>query len=87
MERLKSWRLCGRFGVRNTAAAFSAAAARLVGEELFGDVVSAKKLWGEERDSWWNKGFAPYFATQWIGVLPGPGPDDPPNLSTVIDED
>ena len=51
------------------------------------DGLKAKKRWGEERDSWLNKGYAPYFGAQWIGVLPGPGVDDPPDVSIGINDD
>jgi len=84
MEHLTSWRFCGPFGYQNATTSSPAAAAKLMDEEHFGDVVSAKKPWGDECDSWWNKGFALYFATQWVSVLLGPGPDDPPDLSVII---
>ena len=82
VERLKGWRTCTFFGASIPAA--SRPAANLppggttnlnVGKE---GGASTKKRWGEERDSWLNKGYAPYWGAQWIGVLPGPGPDDPP---------
>ena len=47
-----------------------------------------QKLWGEERDSWANKGYAPYFGAQWDGVLPGPGHDDLPAVpANIVDEE
>lgn len=76
-ECLKSWRSCGTFWIRSSATNSLAVIARLVERE---DGGRAKKLWGEERDSWSNTGYAPYFGAQWIGVLPGPAPGD---LSTV----
>lgn len=90
MERLKAWRFCGTFGgIRNSAASSLAALSKLVDTEDFttGDGVKATKRWGEERDSWSNKGYAPYFGAQWIGVLPGPGVDDLPEMSIGIDND
>ena len=73
MECLKSWRSCGTFWIRHSTANSLAVVAKLVDK---GDFMSAKKLWGEERDSWSNTGYAPYFGAQWIGVLPGPAPGD-----------
>jgi len=95
MDRLRSWRfwrLCGASG-RGTsppAAHLSPSDTATLVDEDFKDnasTKSAKKLWGEERDSWLNKGYAPYFGAQWNGVLPGPGPDDPPAspIDIVID--
>ena len=48
---------------------------------------SAKKRWGEERDSYLNPGYAPYFGAQWNGVLPGPGSEDPPAVLAGIADD
>jgi hypothetical protein len=43
--------------------------------------------WGEERDSWANRGWAPYFGGQWNGVFPGPGPETPPLPPDSVDVD
>ena len=89
MERLRSWRLWRLFGANGPAVnPPPSVTATLVDEGDFDDA-SSKKRWGEERDSWLNKGYAPYFGAQWIGMLPGPGPDDPPTVptGTVDDEE
>ena len=87
MERLKEWGICGAFGIRNPAANSPAATAGLVDKkEDFRGVVSTKKRWGEERDSWLNRGWAPYFGGQWIGVLPGPAPSELPAVPMITDD-
>jgi hypothetical protein len=90
--RLKSWRTGSTSGTGNHPATSPPVAhlpprntADLVAEEAFGEVASAKKRWGEERDSWFNPGYAPYFGAQWIGVFPGPGPDDLPAVHMRLD--
>ena len=87
MERLKDWGMRGIYGIRNFTANSPAATARLADREDFRDAVSAKKRWGEERDSWLNPGWAPYFGGQWIGVLPGPAPTELPAVPMGIDDD
>ena len=92
INRLRSWRFWRLRGAGSLAASSPAAApspsdtATLV-DEGFEDDASAKKLWGEERDSWLNKGYAPYFGAQWNGVLPGPGPGDLPAVPIDADDD
>ncbi len=84
MECLKSWRSCGTFWIRSSTTNSLAAIAKLMDKE---DFLSAKKRWGEERDSWSNTGYAPYFGAQWIGVLPGPAPSDLSAVSMGISDD
>ena len=78
MECSKSRRPCGTFWNKNPTTNSIAVSAKLIDRE---DFRSAMKLWGEERDSWSNTGYAPYFGAQWIGVLPGPAPGDLPAVS------
>lgn len=87
MERLKDWGICGTFGIGNSAANSPAATAKRVDKEEFREGVSAKNRWGEERDSWLNPGWAPYFGGQWIGVLPGPAPGELPAVPMGIYDD
>ena len=97
IDRLRSWRiwrLCGASSPATSpppATLSPSGTATLVDEGFEDDDASAtrkaKKLWGEERDSWLNKGYATYFGLLWNGVLPGPGPDDPPAVPIDIDDD
>jgi hypothetical protein len=85
MERVRCWRIWRLFGESCPAATPPPSDALLLDPD---DAIQRRGPWGEERDSWLSKAYAPYFGAQWKGVLLGPGPEDPPSAPTdMADED